>query len=146
MNPAGIQAQDEERRSWAENGCDFAFFLVQFLRGQRRLPIQLSEIKQTHTYLRSNAAERQALEMVCDPETTHQIYIDPESKRALTDRDNFLMRYADSHPLERSDWVAQITQIPVLVAAREKGDRDMLPQANYPITKIFSWLFEEKAR
>jgi hypothetical protein len=61
MNPAGIQAQDEERRSWAENGCDFAFFLVQFLRGQRRLPIQALEIVETQLYKRSSEAERKAI-------------------------------------------------------------------------------------
>jgi hypothetical protein len=140
----GIQAQNREREIWASCGADWAYFLMQFLRGQRRLPIQLREIKQTHTYLRSSPDERQALEMVCDPEPTHPIYIEPESKRSLTNRDNFLMRYADSSTLERSDWVAQITQIPVLVAAREKGDQEMFPQAHYPITTLFSWVFEQR--
>jgi hypothetical protein len=145
-NQREIQAQDEERREWASCGADYAHFLVQFLRGTRRLPIQQSEIVETQLYLRSNAAEQQALKMVCDEEPRRLLYIEPEQKRALADRDGFLARYADGHPLERSDWVAQIREIPVLVEAREKGDRQMFPQAHYPITKIFSWLFEEKAR
>jgi hypothetical protein len=146
MNPQAIQAQDRERREWAESGADFAFFLVQFLRGQRRMPIQQNEIVETHLYLRSSPAEQLALKMVCDEEPRRLLYIEPESKRELRERDNFLARYADGHPLERSDWVAQIREIPRLIAAREKADRDLFPQAHYPITKIFSWLFEEKAR
>jgi hypothetical protein len=56
----GIQAQDAERRDWAVAGGDWSYFLVQFLRGQRRLPIQQSEIKETQLYKRSSPAEQRA--------------------------------------------------------------------------------------
>jgi hypothetical protein len=142
MNQQDIQAQNQERREFAEAGGDWAFFLVQFLRGQRRLPIQQSEIKETQLYLRSNAAEQRALEMICDePEVP---YIDPENKRALTDRDGWLMLLADGKNLGHADRVAQVMQIPAAVAAREKGDRDLFPQAHYPITPLFQWVFEQR--
>src|SRR5713226_3206912 len=132
-----IQAQNQERREFAEAGGDWAFFLVQLLRGQRRLPIQQSEIKETQLYLRSSEAERKALLLVCDAEPSHPIYIEPEQKRELADRDNWLMLFSDDKNLGHADRVAQINAIPSAVAAREKWDRDMFPQAHYPITKIF---------
>jgi hypothetical protein len=143
LNPKAIQDQNRERQMWAAAGADWAYFLVQFLRGQRRLPIQSSEIKTTQLYKRSSPAERQALEMVCDePEVPH---LDPESKRALADRDAWLMLFADGKNLGHADRVAQIAEIPVLVEAREKGDRQMFPTAHYPITPLFDWIFT-KAR
>src|SRR5712691_9052126 len=140
-----IQAQNQERREWAEAGGDWAFFLVQFLRGQRRLPVQASEIVETQLYLRSSEAERKALLLVCDAEHSHPIYIEPEQKRELADRDGWLLNFVSGSNLGHADRVAQIVAIPAAVAAREKFDRDLFPQAHYPITKIFSWVFE-KAR
>jgi len=136
-----IQAQDAERREFARAGGDWAFFLVQFLRGQRRLPIQQSEIKETQLYLRSNAAEQRALEMVCDAEPKQPLYIEPESKRALADRDGWLMLFSDDKNLGHADRVAQIRAIPAAVAAREKFDCDLFPKAHYPITRLFDWIF-----
>ena len=143
MRQREIQAQNQERREWAESGADFAFFLVQFLRGQRRLPVQQSEIKETQLYLRSSAAEQRALEMVCDAEPSHPIYLEPEQKRELADHDAWLMLFADGQNLGHADRVAQIMQIPSAVAAREKWDRDMFPQAHYPIQKLFGWVWEK---
>jgi hypothetical protein len=141
----GIQDQDRQRREFAEAGGDWAYFLIQFLRGQRRLPIQQSEIVETQLYLRSSSAEQQALKMVCDEEPRRLLYIEPEQKRALADRDAWLMLFADGKNLGHADRVRAIAEIPVLVAAREKCDCDMFPQAHYPIATLFSWVFE-KAR
>jgi len=83
--------------------------------------------------------------LVCDAEHSHPIYIEPEQKRVLTDRDGWLLYFVSGSNLGHADRVAQIVAIPAAVAAREKFDRDLFPQAHYPITKIFSWVFE-KAR
>jgi hypothetical protein len=120
-----IQAQNQERREWAEAGGDWAYFLVQFLRGQRRLPVQQSEIKETQLYLRSSEAEQKALILVCDPEPKHPLYIDPEAVRILRERDAWLMLFVDDKNLGHGDRVAQIRAIPAAVAAREKWDRDI---------------------
>jgi hypothetical protein len=109
------------------------------------LPVQQSEIKETQLYLRSSEAERKALLLVCDAEPSHPICIEPEQKRELADRDGWLMLFVSDSNLGHADRVAQIRAIPSAVAAREKFDRDLFPQAHYPITPLFDWIFT-KAR
>jgi hypothetical protein len=82
--------------------------------------------------------------MACDEEPKRLLYIEPEQKRALADRDGWLMLLADGKNLGHADRVAQIRQIPQLIAAREKSDRDMFPTAHYPITRLFGWVFEQR--
>jgi hypothetical protein len=138
------QAQNQERREFAEAGCDWAFFLIQFLRGMRRLPIQASEIVETQLYKHASEAERKALLLVCDADPEQPLYIEPESKRVLADRDAWLMLFVSGSNLGHADRVAQIRAIPSAVAAREKFDCDLFPQAHYPITTLFSWVFEQR--
>jgi hypothetical protein len=140
-NIQGIQTQDAERQIWASCGADWAYFLIQFLRGQRRLPVQQSEIKETQLYLRSSEAEQKALLLVCDEEPRRLLYIEPEQKSALADRDNWLMLLVDGKNLGHADRVRQIAEIPQLIAAREKADRDMFPTAHYPIATLFTWIW-----
>jgi hypothetical protein len=143
MSVKGLEAQDAERRDWAVSGGDWAYFLVQFLRGQRRLPIQQSEIVETQLYQRANDLERKALLLVCDGNQAK--YIEPEQKRQLVDRDSWLMLFTDGKNLGHADRVAQVMQIPAAVAAREKWDRDMFLKAHYPVTRLFDFIWD-KAR
>ena len=137
-----IQAQNQERREWAEAGGDWAFQILAFLRGSRRLEITLGELKATQTYGRSTEQEKRALEFVTGQTEEHpEIYVDGEDRRKLRERDDFLVRFANGEPLLRSDWASDLHHIPAAVAAREKFDRDLFPKAHYPITRLFDWIF-----
>jgi hypothetical protein len=141
-----IQDQDRQRREFAEAGGDWAFQILTFLRSSRRLEITLGELKATQTYAQSTEQEKRALEFVTGQTEEHpEIYVDGEDRRKLRERDDFLVRFANGEPLLRSDWASDLHHIPVRVASREKGDRDMFPTAHYPITPLFQWVFE-KAR
>src|ERR1700730_3258699 len=114
-------AEDRTRRIWAENGCDYAYFVVRFLQGRRRLEIQPSEIVKTQLYARSDVFEKRALEMVCA--TEREIPPSPEDERRLRTQDQFLVDYIEGRNLGHADLVNQLRSIPTKVAERERFDR-----------------------
>jgi hypothetical protein len=131
--------EDRTRREWSSAGCDYAYFVVLFLQGKRRLEVQPSEIVKTQLYFRSDDFEKHALEMVCATDREMQPSLDDE--RQLRTRDNFLCDYADRKTLGHADLVAQITSIPYKVAERQQFDIAMFPRT-YSSPTLFSWLWE----
>jgi hypothetical protein len=87
--PDFVTPEDVFRKQWASSGADWAYFILQFLRGRRRLEIQPKEIAETQLYLRSSEQERRALAFVCA--TDEEVSPSPEDTRALRTRDQFVM-------------------------------------------------------
>ena len=135
------RADEKFRREYAEAGADWAYFIVMFLRGRRRLDIQPAEVVQTHLFLRSSDAERRALLLVC--ETDNEIHPSPEDARRLREKDNWLDEYLSGRNLGHADWVNQIQNIPARVRERENYDRNLFPRV-YKQPRLFSFLFEGK--
>jgi hypothetical protein len=125
--------------TWALAGCDWAYFLAEFLRGRRRLDIQPAEIVKTQLYQRSSEAEQRALCLVC--ETGKEINPLREDERRLRIRDQFLMNYVDGHNLGHADLVKELTSIPAKVAERDHFDRAMFARV-YDSPRLFDWIWE----
>src|SRR6266853_5964535 len=134
-------AGDRERREYAEVGGDWAYFLVKFLQGTRRLEISSEEIVETQLYLRSNDVEKRALLFVCD--SRNEIKPSSDDKFRLQILDQFLLDYVESKTLGHLDWVDQIKSIPARVAERQRFDRQLFPKT-FPSPKLFSWVFGER--
>jgi len=139
--PDFVTPAEALRKKWAELGCDSAYFVVEFLRGRRRLEIQPEEITHTQLYQRANDAERRALDLVC--ESDKESHPSPEAERRLRSRDAFLMDFIDGRNLGHADLVKQILSIPAHVAEREKFDRTYF-RTMYTSPKLFGWIWEEK--
>src|SRR6266568_2281205 len=120
------RAEDRERREYAAVGADWAYFLVQYLRGRRRLEISSEEIVETQIYIRSSDAERRALLFVCESE--NEIKPSSDDKFRLQILDQFLLDYLEGRTLGHADWVAQIRSIPLRVAERQQFDRQLFPK------------------
>ena len=142
--PEALESPTEKfRREYAEVGADWAYFLVQFLRGKRRAEIQPEEIKQTQIYLRANDAERRALDFVC--QVDHLLHPSPEDKLKLRIRDQFLCGYVDGLTLGHADLVAEIKSIPFQIAKRAKADRALFANV-YEQPRLFGWIFARCSR
>jgi len=135
------RAEDRERREYASVGADWAYFIVAFLRGRRRLEISRDEIVETQLYLRSNDVEKRALLFVCD--SPNEIKPSSDDKFRLQILDQFLLDYVESKTLGHSDLVHQIKSIPARVAERQRFDRQLFPKT-FPSPKLFSWVFGER--
>ena len=134
------RAEDRERREYAQNGCDLAYFICLALRGRRRLDIQPKEIIATQVYQRSDEIERKALRLVC--EVDHEVPASPDDEVKLKLRDQLLCDYADGKLLGRADAVAAIRAIPHKVKEREYFDQMAFPNT-WPSPKLFGWLLDE---
>ena len=132
-------AEEKFRREYAEVGADWAYFLVQFLRGKRRADIQPEEIVETQLYLRATEAERRALEFVC--QVDHPLHPSPDDRLKLRIRDQFLSDFVDGLTLGHADLVAEIEAIPYKVAAREQSDRALFANV-YEQPRLFAWVWE----
>ena len=132
-------AEEKFRREYAEVGADWSYFIVQFLRGRRRLDIQPAEIVKTQIFLRADDAERRALEFVC--EVDHPTRPSPDDELKLRIRDQFLIDYVDGLTLGHADLVAEIKSIPYRVAAREQSDRALFAKV-YESPRLFTWIWE----
>ena len=132
-------ADDRARREYAEIGADWAYFIVEYLRGRRRLDISTEEIVETQLYLRSNDVEKRALLFVCD--SPNEIKPSSDDKFRLQILDQFLLDYVESKTLDHSDLVHQIKSIPARVAERQRFDRQLFTKT-YESPRLFSWLFE----
>lgn len=128
-----------ERKTWNTPGCDWAYFIVQFLRGHRRLEIQASEITETQLYLRSDEIERHALRLVCESEYPRTP--SAEDARRLIERDQFLTAYLEGRILGHANWVTEIRLIPARVAERQQFDRKTF-QTVYASPRLFGLLWE----
>src|SRR6266568_3073732 len=120
------RAEDRERREYAAVGADWAYFIVEYLRGRRRLEISSEEMVETQIYIRSSDAERRALRFVCESE--NEIKPSSDDKFRLQILDQFLFDYLEGRTLGHADLVAQIKSIPFAVAERQQFDRQLFPK------------------
>jgi len=132
-------ASDRERREYAQAGCDYAYFVVRFLQGHRRLEIQPSEIVKTQLYKRADDFEKHALEMVCATEL--EIPPSPDDELKLRLRDQFLCDFADRKTLGHANDVAEIKLIPAKVAERRRFDTAMFPKV-WESPVLFAWVWK----
>ncbi len=138
-----VDRRDLARQKWAESGADWAYFIVRFLQGQRRVEVHPEEITGTLLYQRSNDAEKQALRLVCE-EPVKGIFPSWEDQRLLRERDHWLNEFIEGRNLGHGDLVKQLSEIPSQVAAREDWDRTYFHEV-YPSRKLFSWLWGGKS-
>ena len=129
---------DKARREYADVGADWAYFLVQYLRGTRRLEISSEEIVETQIYIRSSDAERRALLFVCESE--NEIKPSSDDKFKLQVLDQFLFDYLEGRTLGHADLVAQIRSIPFKLAERQRFDRQLFAKT-YESPRLFSWIW-----
>ena len=131
--------EDKTRREYASAGADYAYFIVQFLQGRRRLEIQPSEIVKTQTYARSDEIEKKALRIIC--ESDHEIPPSPEDELKLRTRDQLLLSYVEGRNLGHADSVQQLTSIPQKVAERQYFDSALFGGRVYTSPVIFRWVW-----
>jgi hypothetical protein len=139
--PDFVTPAEAQRKKWAEFGCDSAYFVLEFLRGRRRLEIQPEEIAQTQLYLRSSELERRALDLVCESE--NKSHPSPVDERELQTRDTFLMDFIDGRNVGHTKWVSDIQDIPAKVAERKRFDRAYF-RTVYTSRKLFGWIWGHK--
>ena len=134
--------EDRTRRVWSESGADYAYFVVRFLQGRRKLPIQPSEIVKTQLYRMSDEIERKALRLVC--EVSHEIPPSPEDERHLQVIDQFLIDHLAGRTLGHADVLNQLKLIPVRVAERKRFDATLFATVWESPKGMFSWLWRAR--
>ena len=134
--------EDRERRVWSENGCDWGYFIVRFLQGQRRAEITPEEITQTKLYARCDELERRALEMVC-ANPNPLVNVTPDDECRLRERDSWLVDFVDRKTLGHQDWIEQLLSIPAAAAERQTFDSAYF-FTQYPQPRLFAWIFNPR--
>lgn len=130
---------EKYRREWAEHSGDWAFQVLNFLKGRRVNEVNVAEIITTQTYARSLQREKDALRYVAEQAENRRALL-VEDRRRLIERDDFLIRWVDGETLGHSDWVRELSGIPLAVKRAQEVDAALFPNT-YPSVKLFGWIF-----
>jgi hypothetical protein len=129
---------DRERRLWTEAGADVAFFILQFLKGNRKRDVQLSEIETTRLYKQSGEAEKRALRYVAGQ--VELFAPNPKETAELEARNSTLLCYARGETISGA-WARQISEIPARLAERDAFDAKMFTRQYRRPEGLFDWIW-----
>src|SRR5882757_1158330 len=99
FQPVEVETADEKlRREWADKSGDWAWQVLKFLQGHRKIEISLTEIVTPHTDARSTQREKDSLRFVAAQAEQYRSPSD-ENRRRLIERDDFLMKFVAGETL-----------------------------------------------